>query len=65
MSRLMMTVKGSPKDHVAVSDPLPDEEAAKQLATAGRYVGKVGTLQLPWITAHGTNILSVQMIDDR
>jgi hypothetical protein len=63
MPRLMVTVKGTPKDHTHISDDLAQDEATKQLARSSEYVGKAGTLRLPWLVAHGTNILAVQLID--
>lgn len=63
MPKVMITVKGSPSDHTHVSDDLSREDAAQQLAQAGEFVGYHGTLKLPWLVAHGQNILAVQVID--
>lgn len=64
MPRLMLTVKGTPSDHVLVSDNLPEQEAASQLADVGVRIGTPGRITLPWVAVMGSNVLAAQLIED-
>lgn len=64
MARLKVLVKGTPNDHILISDTLSDEEAAKQLQAVTDKIGRVGVIRLPWMTAFGPTVLVAQILND-
>jgi hypothetical protein len=59
-----MILKGTDEDHTILSPRLTDEAADEQLETIASHVNTGEILRLPWVIAHGINILVAQKIPD-
>jgi hypothetical protein len=62
MAKVLLTLRGSPKDHVKISPELSDEEVEGQLKLIHDNLG-AGPILLPWITVTGRDVIAAERVE--
>ena len=64
VSKIEITARGKPQDHIHLSPEMDKEEAERQLKSAATRIGAQQTVTLPWGVFSGSDVISAKLVPE-